>query len=99
MEITEVQYAWPSQLVQLPILTWLCLPGLPSMHGRDKNWVIDRSDRRLPFLHLSLIIMEVENGGLEDDLVSRGPFSASMIMGGRVKSTTCVGPFTAILSR
>ena len=35
---------------------------------------------------LSPIIMEVENGGLEDDwLVSfRGPCSTSMIMGGRV---------------
>ena len=49
--------------------SWLCLPGLPAMHGHDKNWVIDR---RLPFLHLSPIIMEVENGGLEDDFSLKG---------------------------
>ncbi len=41
---------------------------------------------------LSPIIMEVENGGLENDwLVSfRGPFSTSMIMGGRVNTTYMV---------
>ena len=68
--------SWRSAAVPLaaPVLFWRC-----------QKWIFHKKVS-INLGTLPPIIMEVENGGLENDwLVSfRGPFCTSMVMGGRV---------------